>query len=140
MKPSRSLTLSLALMAATILAGLTVRFVPLRLPPFVIKYGGSMLWALMIYWLFSTLLRRQPVFLVALIAGVVATTVEFFKLYHSPAADAFRLTLPGILLLGRFFSAWDVFAYWLAIAIGACIDLRISHRSADSTMANERSA
>jgi hypothetical protein len=40
--PSRSLLLSLALMLATIAAGLAVRFAPLGLPLFVVKYGGSM--------------------------------------------------------------------------------------------------
>jgi hypothetical protein len=46
-------------------------------------------------------------------------------LYHSPELDAFRLTLPGILLLGRFFSAWDILAYWSAIAAGVLLDRRI---------------
>ena len=48
---------------------------------------------------------------------------EFFKLFHAPALDAFRLTLPGILLLGRIFSVWDIVAYWLAICIAALGDL-----------------
>ena len=53
---------------------------------------------------------------------MLTTAVEFAKLYHSPALDAFRLTLPGILLLGRFFSVWDMLAYWSAIAAGAWLD------------------
>lgn len=48
--PSCPLLLSLALMLATIAAGLAVRLAPLGLPLFVVKYGGSMLWALMVYW------------------------------------------------------------------------------------------
>ena len=62
----------------------------------------------------------------ALIAGAIATAVEFFKMYHSPAMDAFRLTLPGVLLLGRFFSVWDIVAYWIAISAGAFLDKRMS--------------
>lgn len=123
--PSRSLLLSLALMLATIATGLAVRFAPLGLPLFVVKYGGSMLWALMVYWIISALLPSRPLLAVALVAGTLATAVEFFKLYHSPALDAFRLTLPGVLLLGRFFSVWDIGAYWLAIVIGALVDQRI---------------
>jgi predicted membrane protein len=122
-KPSRSLAFSSALMGGTILAGLAVRFAPLGLPHSVVKYGGSMLWALMIYWVVSTLLRRWQVILAAIIAGAAATVVEFFKLYQAPALNAFRLTVPGILLLGRVFSAWDILAYWVAIGIGASIDL-----------------
>jgi len=28
-------------------------------------------------------------------------------------------------VLGRFFSVWDIVAYWLAIAVAAVIDFRI---------------
>lgn len=91
----RSLTLSLGLMVGTICAGLAVRFVPLGLPRLVVKYGGSMLWALMIYWVVSTLWSRRGLIWAVGVSGVVATGVEFFKLYHSPGMDAFRLTLPG---------------------------------------------
>jgi len=48
--------------------------------------------------------------------------VEFLKLYHAPWLDAFRLTLPGILVLGRHFSLWDILAYWIAICLGAYLD------------------
>jgi carbon starvation protein CstA len=126
--PSRPLLLSLALMLATITAGLAVRFAPLGLPLFVVKYGGSTLWALMVYWIISALLPSWRFLPVALLAGTLATAVEFFKLYHSPALDAFRLTLPGVLLLGRYFSVWDIVAYWLAIVIGAFVDQRIRRR------------
>lgn len=122
---SRSLSLSLALIAATVAAGLVVRFAPLSLPWFVAKYGGSMLWALMVYWIVSMLLPGLRIAAVAAIACGVAACVECFKLYHSPALDAFRLTTPGILLLGRFFSVWNIAAYWLAICLGAAIDMRM---------------
>jgi Protein of unknown function (DUF2809) len=61
----------------------------------------------------------------ALWAGTLATSVEFLKLYHSPWFDSFRMTLPGILLLGRFFSVWDIVAYWFAVAAGSILDRRI---------------
>jgi hypothetical protein len=95
-----------------------------------------MLWALMMYWVVSTLLRRWQVILVAIISGTAATGVEFFKLYQTPALNAFRLTVPGILLLGRVFSAWDILAYWVAIGIGASIDLCIRQGIADEARAN----
>jgi hypothetical protein len=56
------------------------------------------------------------------LAGVLATAVEFAKLYHSSMVDAFRLTLPGIVLLGRYFSVWDIVAYWIGISLGAFVD------------------
>jgi hypothetical protein len=119
---ARPIAISLALMLATIAAGLAVRFASLNLPPFIVKYGGSTLWALMIYWLLSTLLPTWRIIPVALLAGAVAAAVEFLKLYRSPSLDAFRHTLPGIILLGRYFSVWDILAYWLAIFVGALLD------------------
>ena len=121
----RSLLISFVLMASTIVAGLAVRFAHLGLPAFVVKYGGSTMWALMIYWIVSALLPFWRITTVALLAGTVATSVESLKLYHSPGLDAFRLTLPGIVLLGRFFSVWDIVAYWAAISIGAVVDCRL---------------
>ena len=122
MMPPRTLMITLALMVVTVAAGLTIRFAPLGLPPFVVKYGGSTMWALMAYWIVSTFLPSRRPLTVALLTGTLATAVEFIKLYHSPILDVFRLTLPGIVLLGRFFSVWDIVAYWLAISVGALID------------------
>ena len=123
----RRLTHSLALISVTAAAGLLVRLVPLGLPAFVVKYAGSMLWALMIYWIVSAVLGSWRLPIDTLVAGLIATAVEFFKLYRSPGLDAFRLTLPGILLLGRLFSVWDIVAYWIAICLGALLDRSI-HR------------
>src|ERR1035438_1280757 len=119
---ARPLKHSLALLLGTVAAGLAIRFLPLGLPLFAVKYGGSTLWAFAIYWLVSALLPSWRFLATALLAGVLATAIEFLKLYHFPALDAFRHTLPRILLLGRFFSAWDIAAYWLAITAGALAD------------------
>lgn len=121
----RPLILSLALVLLTVAAGLVIRFAPLGLPSFIVKYGGSTLWALMIYWIVSALLPSWRLLKVALLTGAFTAAIEFFKLYHSPTLDAFRLTLPGVLLLGRSFSVWDIIAYWLAISIGVFSDKRI---------------
>jgi hypothetical protein len=121
----RPLALSFSLMIATAVAGLATRFAPLGLPLVVVKYGGSMLWALLIYWIVSTILPSTRLVAVATLTATLTAAVELIKLHHSPALDAFRRTLPGILLLGRFFSVWDILAYWLAISIGVLIDAKI---------------
>ena len=127
--PSRPIPVSALLILGTIAAGLTLRLAHLGLPFVVTKYGGSFLWALMIYWIVSTLCPRWPIPRAALAAGVIATTVELFKLYHAPWLDTFRLTLTGALLLGRIFSIWDLIFYALAITAGALADHMIrSHR------------
>ena len=79
----------------------------------------------MIYWTVSSLLGSSRLLYLAFLAGILATAVEFFKLFHSPGLDAFRLTLPGILLFGRYFSLWDILAYWTGIALAAVLDSRI---------------
>ena len=121
MKP-RTLTSSLAIFLVTVMAGRAVRMAPRGLPWVVVKYGGSMLWAVMIYWIVSAAMPRGRLPVVGLVAGAIATAVEFFKLYHSPGMDAFRLTLPGMILLGRYFSVRDIVAYWVAIGLAAWID------------------
>lgn len=129
MTTPRPLKLTLALMLATIAAGLAFRFAGLGLPYFLVKYGGSTMWALMGYWIVSAVLPRWRLLPVVLLTGIVETGVEFLKLYHSAALDAFRLTLPGIILLGRIFSVWDIAAYWIAISAVALMDraLRSKH-------------
>lgn len=120
--PGRPLALSLLLVVGTIAAGLMLRLTHVGLPFAVVKYGGSMLWALMIYWIVSSFRPHWQVTTSALAAMIAATTVELFKLVHAPWLDAFRLTLPGALLLGRVFALWDLAAYAVAIAIGALAD------------------
>jgi uncharacterized membrane protein YfhO len=110
------------LAVVTIAAGVAVRFVRLGLPFVLVKYGGSMLWALMIYWIVSTLLGSARLAVAAIVSGLMASGVECVKLYRAPWLDAFRLTLPGVILLGRYFSLRDIAAYWVAIGLGAFID------------------
>jgi len=102
--------------------GLVWRFVLIGMPPGPYKYGGSVLWAAMIY-LLAALVRpdARPVRL-AFVAAVIATLVELFKLVHMPGLDAFRLTLVGKVVLGRFFYWSDFVAYYAAIAVARWAD------------------
>jgi hypothetical protein len=106
-------------------AGLLVRFVPLGLPPILTKCGGSTLWAFMIYWIVSTLSGSFRLGGSGSLAALLVTSIEFLKLLHSPSLDAFRLTLPGVLLLGRFFCMRDLVAYGLGITAGILMDRQI---------------
>ena len=111
--------------ASVIATGLLLRLVPVGLPAFVVKYGGSVLWAAMVYFLLAGLLRDRRRLTVALIACVVAGAVELSRLWHFPALDAFRLTRAGILLLGRVFSLWHFAIYWATIVVTAAADRAI---------------
>jgi hypothetical protein len=121
MNTRRSLT-ALTLMLAATLTGLIWRMAPLHLPWLLYKYGGSMLWAVALYWLFAAILPRLTPTRIALLTAIVAAAVEFSRLWHTPAFDAFRLTLAGKLLLGRVFSLKNIVAYWLAIALTWWLD------------------
>ena len=118
----RPLALSALMIVATIAAGLTIRLAPLGLPNAFVKYGGSLLWALMIYWIVSSVRPLWQLMRGALVSSAIAFCVELFKLHHTPLLDAFRLTLPGKLLLGRVFSLWDLVAYAVAIIVGVLAD------------------
>jgi hypothetical protein len=117
--------MSVVLIVITMIAGLAIRFAHLGLPASIVKYGGSALWAMMIYWIASSILPSWRAMHVALFSGGLATSIEFLKLYHAPDLDGFRHTLAGQLILGRVFSFKDIAVYWIAIAIAAGLDLSL---------------
>ena len=87
-----------------------------HLPFVVVKYGGSLLWAVMVYLLLATIVPTGRPPRLALVAMAIAVAVELFRLFHAPWLDAFRLTTAGALLLGRIFSPWNIVAYGIGIA------------------------
>jgi hypothetical protein len=114
-----------ALLCLSIMAGgLALRGVGLNLglPAFVVKYGGSLLWGTMVFFLVAIAAPSLTRWSVVTIAAVIAVGVELFRLVHTPWLDSFRLTLAGALLLGRIFSAWDILACAIGIALGALLD------------------
>jgi hypothetical protein len=94
----------------------------LGLPSSVVKYGGSMLWGTMVFFWVAIVAHRWPRWWIAALSAAIAIAVELFRLVHTPGLDAFRLTLPGALLLGRVFSPWDMLAYGVGIGFGAWLD------------------
>ena len=119
-----------ALALVVIVSGLSLRWYgfPLGLPAFVVKYGGSLLWATMVFLLVGALLPRLTRNQLAAIAMVIAIVVEFSRLVHTPWLDAFRLTTAGALHLGRIFSLWNLVAYAVGIAFGVWIDRLAENR------------
>ncbi len=107
---------------ASIAAGLAVRLVPLGLSPFAVKYAGSALWGAMVFAGVGVLQLARPLAWRVAAALAIAVATELFRLYHAPGLDAFRLTLPGRLLIGRVFSPWNVVAYGLGITLAALLE------------------
>lgn len=113
---------------AVIAAGLTLRLTgyDVGLPYVLVKYGGSLLWGMMVFWVVGALFPALSVIRVALVALVVALLTEFSRLYHTPWLDEFRLQLLGALLLGRIFSWLNIFAYVIGIALAALVERRVT--------------
>jgi hypothetical protein len=127
---SRLALIRTGLALVVIACGLSLRWFgfPLGLPAFVVKYGGSLLWATMVFLLVGALLSRLDRTQIAAIATVIAVLVELSRLVHAPWLDAFRLTTAGALLLGRIFSLWNVVAYVAGIVVGAWLDRFVTMR------------
>jgi len=107
-----------------IVSGLALRkFGPgLGLPfPFV-KYGGSVLWGTMVFFLVAMAAPARSPSNIAPISATVAICVELFRLVHAPWLDDFRLTTLGALLIGRVFSPWNMLAYGVGIGLGMWLD------------------
>jgi hypothetical protein len=119
--PSRRSAYGLILLL-TIPLGLAVRMAPLRLSAFVYKYGGSALWAMALYWFVAVWMPQRSITAVGAAAAAGAAILEFSRLWHTVATDAFRNTLAGRILLGRYFSLKNIAAYWLAIGLAALLD------------------
>jgi hypothetical protein len=111
-----------ALALLVIAAGLLWRWPGLHLPPTLAKYGGSVLWGALVYASLRVVLSEAGVKTMAALAAALAAFVEFTQLLHWPWLDAFRGTPFGVLLLGRFFSWWDIASYWLGIVGAAAAD------------------
>ena len=113
-----------AVTVAIVGAGLLCRWPRLGLPWPVAKYTGSALWGAMVYAAVRTIRPSAAMTSAATVALVIAAGVEASRLLHQPWLDAFRQTLSGKLLLGRFFSPWNVVAYAVGILGLALADAR----------------
>ena len=99
-------------------AGLLWRSPLFHLPPSIAKYGGSALWALLVFLLCGWLLPRTATTRLALLAITIACAVEVSQLYHAPWVDQIRRTRLGALVLGSVFNWPDIPAYALGVITG----------------------
>ena len=123
-----------SLTVTIIVLGLALRRLGLGLgiPASIVKYGGSILWGAMVFFLVAVARPRFSRLRIAGISAVIAVGVELCRLAHTPWLDEFRLTLAGALLLGRIFSVWNILAYGAGILLAVGLD-----RLGGSTLATE---
>lgn len=114
--------------ALAVIAGASLRLFGYGsgLPYFLVKYGGSVIWGAMVFFAVAFVLGKRDIRVPVLAALLVAAASEFFRLYHTPDLDAFRLTLAGQLLLGRIFSLWNILAYAIGIGVAAVMEIWLS--------------
>jgi Protein of unknown function (DUF2809) len=117
----RTLT-ALIFLLITIPIGLAIRLLPLHLPWLLYKYGGSILWAVALYWFLAAILHKLRPIAIATISTIIATLLELSRLIPIAPIDAFRLTFAGKILLGRYFSLKNIAAYLIAIILTAILD------------------
>jgi hypothetical protein len=72
--------------------GLLLRFGHVGAPWFLYKYGGSVLWAMAVYWVFAAVAPGARAVRVGIWAGVFAVVVEVGKMVRVGWLDAFRVT------------------------------------------------
>jgi Protein of unknown function (DUF2809) len=113
-----------SLCLAIVVGGLALRRFGLGIgsPAIVVKYGGSILWGAMVFFLVAIAAPRLSMLRLAAMSAVIAVGVELLRLVHTPWLDEFRLTLAGALLLGRIFSTWDILAYGAGICLAMLLD------------------
>ena len=99
-----------------------------HIPAFYVKYGGSALWASMVYFLIALLMPSRAPKQILFIAGLICALVEILRLYHTPALDVVRLTLVGQILFGRIFSFADFIAYAVGLALAFGLDLAAAQK------------
>ena len=116
--------------ALTIAAGLASRVWARALPWWLAKNAGDALYATMMVFGIGFLATRARTSRVAAAALAVCFAVEFSQLYQAPWIDAVRATLPGHLVLGQGFNAFDLVCYAVGVAIGVAIERGVLHRRA----------
>jgi len=103
-------------------SGLFWRSRIISLPKFAEKYGGDMIWALLVFFGFAFVLHRASTLRVGLLALGFAWAVEFSQLYHAEWIDAIRALRIGKLVLGSTYNPPDLLAYVVGIAIGVAFE------------------
>jgi hypothetical protein len=112
-----------------IAAGLLLRSSMLDVSPWLKKYGGVALWAMMIYAIIRCIRPRTKLCFSALLAFAICVSVELGQLYHAPWIDSIRATRLGALALGSVFNWPDLSAYAVGIIFGTSIDAVLQTRT-----------
>jgi hypothetical protein len=112
-----------AAVAVVIAAGLGSRAVASALPWWLAKNAGDALYATMVLFGIGFVAPRIRTSTAAAIALAFCAAIECSQLVHTPWLDAVRDTLPGHLVLGQGFHAFDLACYAIGVALGAALEV-----------------
>ena len=112
-----------AAVVVTIAAGLGSRAVASALPWWLAKNAGDALYATMVFFGIGFIAPRIRTSTAAAIALAYCVAIECSQLVHTPWLDAVRDTLPGHLVLGQGFHAFDLACYAIGVALGAALEV-----------------
>lgn len=119
-----------AAVGATIATGLASRAVAAELPWWLAQNAGDALYATMVFFgvgLLAPWIRTRTA---AALALACCFAVEASQLHRAPWLDAMRDTLPGRLVLGQGFRAFDLVCYTLGVALGVALERLGARRKA----------
>ncbi len=120
---SRKWWLYLIWLVLSMAAGLLWRSRLVPLTPFLFKYGGDAIWAMMVFFGFGILFPKVTTFRLAMISLGFAWGIEFLQLYQAPWIEAIRSYRLGHLVLGSTFNWPDLPSYALGVALGAVLEI-----------------
>ena len=109
--------------------GLASRRFPFLFPPFLGKYPGDSLWAMVVYLGWAVLLPKASIARLAVLALGSTWTIEFLKLCPLAWLDRLRHTTLGHLVLGHVFSWKNLIAYTAGIIAAVLIERYRKRRS-----------
>ncbi|EKS37139.1 DUF2809 domain-containing protein [Afipia broomeae] len=89
----------------------------------LLKFLGSALWGSLIYCAAVILWPKAGSWKLAIGSAIFSATIEFSQLWHTPSLDRIRDTTLGVLLIGKYFSWWDIMSYFVGIMIAWIVDL-----------------
>ena len=127
---TRSRLTCVALLIATVLAGLASRQWAASLPAFIAAYAGDALWAGMVFWLMAIVWPRASTVRLASAALAIAVVDELSQLYHAPWIDGLRATRLAALALGQGFLWSDLVCYTAGVSLAAGVDWWLLRRPA----------
>lgn len=112
-----------AAVAVAIALGLGSRAVARSLPWWLAKNAGDALYATMVFLGLGLVAPRIRTVTAAALALAFCVAIECSQAYHAPWLDAVRDTLPGRLVLGQGFHAFDLACYAIGVALGVVIEI-----------------